>query len=143
MNNSKLLRFISCGRLAGLGFSALIFAATVGGMSFAVATEFNLQLVEGLVCPDESALTYNLGELETIDEFPSASNPIGTSTSARSFSLRCVDQGAVVTSGNGLLIRTLTTILGGYFLACFIPLLFASSLVFWIIRRKFRDPTVQ
>ena len=135
MRKSRILSIISCGRIIPIGFIALMFAAIVGGTSFAGGTEFNLRLVEGLVCPDNSTLTYRLGAYEETDEFPSASNPIGSSSSGRSFSVYCVESGEIVGSGNSLLILTLATILGGYFLVCFLPLLFGSSLVLILIRQ--------
>ncbi|TFH32296.1 MAG: hypothetical protein E4G99_12900 [Anaerolineales bacterium] len=138
MKTTTLLRFISCGRLIPLGFGALIFAAVVGGTSMAGAPEFNLGLVEGIVCPGDSSLVYRLGESETSFEFPSASNPIGDSSSGRSFTVRCVRDGETLASGDRLLVGTLAAVLGSYFLACFLPLLVASSGLLWILKAKLK-----
>jgi hypothetical protein len=136
MKTSSLLNLISCGRLLAIGFTALIFGAAVGGVSFAAATDFNLGLVEGLVCPDGSRLAYQLGAYESDYEFPSASNPIGSESGGRPMTVFCQADGEIIASGNGLLVRTVGLILGGYFLACFIPLLIATSAVLVVIRRK-------
>ena len=136
MKARTLLNLVSCGRVVAIGFAALIFGAAVGGSSFAVATDFNLKLVEGLVCPSGSSLTYRLGSYESEWEFPSASNPIGSESGGRSMNLYCVANSEIVASGNGLLVRTVGTILAGYFLSCFIPLLVVSSALFWWLRRR-------
>ena len=68
--------------------------------------------------------------------YPSASNPIGSDSGGRSMTLSCVNAGETVVTGNGLLVRTVGAILGGYFLACFIPLLIASSALLWVVRRR-------
>jgi hypothetical protein len=139
LDKSTIFKSIGCGQLIPLACIALMFAAIVGGTSFAGATELNLRMVEQLVCPEGSMLSYRLGELETVEEFPSASSPIGGTTSGRSFSVRCVGNGEVLASGDGLLLRTLAAMLGGYFLACFIPLFIASSLTLYLIRAKLRS----
>lgn len=135
MRKSLILNFISCGRILPIGFIALIFAAAVGGTSFAGNPDFNLRLVEAFVCPDDSRLTYRLGEYSEIEEVPSASMPIGGTTGGRDIFAYCIQSGEVVRSGNGLLGRALALILSGYFLACFIPLLLTSGLLFGILRR--------
>lgn len=137
MRASSILNLISCGSILPIAFIAVIFAAAVGGTSFAVATDFNLQLMEGLVCPDESHLTYRLGAYESVDDFPSASNPLGSTSSGRSFFVTCQSGAEVVRSGNSLLVQTLLTLLGGYFLACFLPLLLGWIIVLAVIRRGF------
>lgn len=139
MGRSILFRLTSCGGLLQIAFVALIFSAVVGGTSFAGATDFNLGLVEGFVCPGNSELAYRLGEYESEEDFPSATNPIGGTTGGRSFFVRCEQNGQVVASGDGLLLRTIATMLGGYFLACFIPLLIGSSLVLYLIRSRFQS----
>jgi hypothetical protein len=139
VKKSSLLLFLSCGQWMSICFIAIIFAAAVGGSSIAGATDFNLKLAEGLVCPDGSRLTYRLGELERIDEVPSEANPIGAPTYARSFSVQCVESGqVVVAAGDGLLITTLALLLSGYFLACFLPLLLVSVAVAAIIRASLK-----
>lgn len=138
MDKSTLFRWISCGRLFQITFIALLFSAVVGGTSFAGATEFNLRLVEGIVCPGNSKLAYRLGAYESEQEFPSATNPIGGTTGGRSFFVHCEQNGRVISSGNGLLLRTIAAMLGGYFLACFIPLLLSSSILLQLIKARFR-----
>ncbi len=142
MKSSTILNVISCGRLLTIGFTALIFSAVIGGVSFATATNFNLDLVEGLVCPDGSTLAYQLGAYESDYEFPSASNPIGSESGGRSMTVSCMKAGETVASGNGLLVRTVGAILGGYFLVCFVPLLAGSSVLFWLIRWRLRSRNV-
>jgi hypothetical protein len=137
MRASSILNLISCGSILPIAFIAVIFAAAVGGTSFAVATDFNLQLMEGLVCPDESQLTYRLGAYETVDDFPSASNPLGSTSSGRAFYASCVQDGEVLRSGNGFVAQTLLTLLSVYFLVCFLPLLFLSGALFSLLRRGF------
>lgn len=135
MRNPPILRLISCGRILPIGFIALLFAAIVGGTTFAADADFNLRLVEGLVCPADSTLTSRLGAYEEVDDFPSASNPLGSSSSGRAFFVYCVEGDEVVRSGNGLLVMTLATMLGGYFLACFLPLLITSGIALTFVRR--------
>lgn len=112
-----------------------MFPVAVGGASFGVATQFNLNLVEGLVCPEGSEITYREGPLETSYEPPSTANPLGGETSGRSFWVQCVADRQVVASGNGILVRTLASILGAYFLACFPPLFVLLSGIFLLLQR--------
>lgn len=125
----------SCGVLLPIGFLACLFAAAVGGTSFGVATQFNLDLVEGLVCPKGSELFYREGPLESYDVPPSPSNPTGGQESGRSFWVFCQNSGRVTASGDGLLIRTLAFMLGAYFLACFLPLFVVLSGLFLVVQR--------
>ncbi len=125
----------SCGVLIPIGFLACTFSAAVGGASFGVATRFNLDLVERFVCQDGSQLTYQEGPLESYDVPPSPSNPIGGEEFGRSVWVECVGNGQVTASGDGLLVRTIASILGAYFLACAIPLFLVFSGGFLLLQR--------
>jgi hypothetical protein len=125
----------SCGALVPIASVAFIFAAAIGGASFGVATQFNLNLVEGLVCPEGSDIVYREGPQETYYESPSPSNPTGGETSGRSFFVLCAADDQIVASGNGLLLRTLGSVLAVYFLACFLPLFIALSALFLVLQR--------
>jgi hypothetical protein len=134
---SRLVRgFIGCGWLFSILVAALIFGAIFGGISFAAATEFNLKLVEKLVCPETSSITFRLGAYESDFEFPSASNPIGSESGGRPMTIYCLREGEIADSGNSLLVRTLALIFSGYFLACFLALLILSGVLQWWIRRR-------
>jgi hypothetical protein len=130
----------SCGVLIPIASLACLFSAAVGGTSFGVAPQFNLNMVERFICPEGSQLAYQEGPLESYDAPPSPSNPTGGEEFGRSFWVECVGNGQVTASGNGLLIRTIASILGAYFLACAVPLFLVFSGGFLLIQRTLRSP---
>ncbi len=105
----------------GAGFVALIFAGVASG-SLNAAPEFNLRLVQGVVCPGEQTLEYReLGQFTYTDAD-------GTHNAAH-VSFSCVAADGTRTEGHGT--ATLGALFGLYFVVSFGPLFGAAALWWW------------
>jgi len=120
--------------LAGLaGFVALLFAA-LGTSTLGIAPEFNLRLIERVICPQGQKLEYReMGQF-------TYSDAEGTHK-RENISMSCVSADGTREEGKGTAV--IGTLLGMYFLICFLPL-FASAVLFrWrMVRRYKKTPSV-
>jgi hypothetical protein len=107
--------------------TALIFMGAAGGSSFAVAPEFNLGLVEGLICPDGTRVEYE--EIKRSFHLPGESQPHTT----------CInDLGEEV---EDVTLKSIGAVLGMYFLACFVPMVIGGSFLgIFIFSRMTHQP---
>ena len=112
MNRSLLLAALT-------GLVALILAA-LGASSLAVIPDFNLRLVEGVVCPRGQTLEYqSLGQFTYTDAD-------GTHNRER-VSISCVAADGTRQAGKGT--ATISALAGLYFLICWAPLLAGALLL--------------
>jgi hypothetical protein len=113
--------------IAGLaGLVALLFAA-LGTSTLSIAPAFNLRLIEPVICPQGEKLEYReLGQFTFTDAE-------GTHKRAN-ISMSCVSADGAREEGKGT--SVISTLMGMYFLICFVPL-FVSGVLFrgWILRR--------
>lgn len=108
-----------------VGVVALIFAGTFGGVGAATDPKFNFGLVERFVCPQGSKLVYEEGGETTYTDSD------GFEHTGTSISISCV--AADGTRSQGKEIQAIFTLIGLYFLVCFVPLLLPAMLVSLIV----------
>jgi hypothetical protein len=113
----KLLIFLFTVLLMGIlgGLYSLIFAGIVGGSALGLAPRFSVELVGRYVCPEGSQLQYVDGQ--------------GTP-----YAVNCVAQDGAVTQG--MKSKAISTVIGMYFLICFIPTYIPGTILLWIFLNR-------
>lgn len=116
----KLLIFLFTVLLMGIlgGLYSLLFAGIVGGSALGLAPKFSVELVGKYVCPDGSQLQY-------------------VSDQDAAYSVNCVARDGTVTQG--MKSKAISTVIGMYFLICFVPTYIPGAILLWIFlsRRLF------
>lgn len=116
------------------GFIALITALPLGGTAFGLAPEAHLNLVAGLLCPSGSQVVFEEGgDVVTYSG--------GTPSYGTAISVECEDANGVRTvvtpeAGFGPFLGAVGLVLGGYFLACFAPLLLLGLVLGGLLTHK-------
>ena len=114
-----LFTVIIMGILGGL--YSLIFAGVAGGTALSLAPQFNFELVGRYVCPEGAQLQYESGQ-----------NPAAENSSA----VNCLAQDGTVIQG--MKPRAISSVIGMYFLLCFIPTYLPGAILLWIfLNREF------
>ena len=117
-----LFTVIIMGVLGGL--YSLIFAGVAGGTALNLAPKFSFELVGRYVCPEGANLQYENGQ------------SAASGTFNNSYSISCVTQDGTVVEG--MKSRATTSVIGMYFLLCFIPTYLPGAILLWIfLNREF------
>jgi hypothetical protein len=106
------------------GLYSLIFAGVAGGTALGLAPKFNFELVGRYVCPEGAQLQYESGQ------------NTASGTPDNSYSVNCVSQDGTVIQG--MKPRAISSVIGMYFLLCFIPTYLPGAILLWIfLNREF------
>ena len=117
-----LFTVIIMGMLGGL--YSLIFAGVAGGTALSLAPKFSFGLVERYVCPEGAHFQYESGQSAAYGAFDN------------SYSINCITQDGTVIQG--LKSRAISSVIGMYFLLCFIPTFLPGTILLWIfLNREF------
>jgi len=118
--------------IAGLAGCVALLLAAVGTASLGIAPELNLRLIERVICPQGQKLEYReLGQYTYTDAE-------GTHNRAN-ISISCVSAEGIRSEGKGT--SVISTLMGMYFLLCFVPLFLSAVLLrAWMSRRYYGRP---
>ena len=120
---AELLIFLFTVIIMGVlgGLYSLIFAGAAGGTALVLAPKFSFELVGRYVCPEGAHLQYESGQ---------------SGISENSYSINCVTQDGKVIQG--MKSRAVFSVIGMYFLLCFIPTYLPGTILLWIfLNREF------
>jgi hypothetical protein len=116
-----LVTVIIMGVLGGL--YSLVFAGVAGGTALSLAPKYNFELVGKYVCPEGTQLQYDNGQ-----------NP--ASGTDHVDTVKCVGQDGMVIQG--MKSRATMSVIGMYFLLCFVPTYLPGVILLWIfLNREF------
>jgi hypothetical protein len=117
----ELLIFLFTVIIMGIlgGFYSLIFAGAAGGTALTLAPKFSIELVERYICPEGAHLQYESAASGTPD---------------KSYTINCVTQeGKII---QGMKSRAIISVIGMYFLLCFIPTYLSGAILLWIFLNR-------
>jgi hypothetical protein len=117
-----LVTVVIMGVLGGL--YSLIFAGVAGGTALNLAPKFSFELMGRYVCPEGDHLQYENGQ------------NAASGMPENSYSVNCVSQDGTIIQG--VKSRAISSVIGMYFLLCFIPTFLPGAILLWIfLNREF------